>query len=375
MRTALFDLVNLNRPSARAFELTRSSGAQYVRLMARWSSIAPDSPSDPADPTSPGYSWDALDATVEAAEGAGLTPILDIGSTPKWAYATLPSGVNAGTPKTAALGQFATALATHYDGSVAGAPVASIFEVWNEPNLSLDLAPAKAGSYRKMVNAVAASVHAVDSRNLVVAGELDPFGHRKSKRQKWYSVRPLAFMRSLLCLSKGAHPHTVCDKQVHFDVWSHHPYTFGGPFGHAQLTDDVSLGDLPEMRSLLQAAARLHRVVSPRPVQFWVTEFGWDSNPPRRHAAPMGLAARWTAESLYSAWRSGVSLLTWFGLEDQKSPSPYQSGLYFHSRSLQNPRTISSIDVVRRVNVMSRASIPAVMIATRSSPPIIWFSD
>jgi len=338
LRTALFDLVNLDRPNARAFELARGAGAHYVRLRVRWSLVAPTSPADPADPGSPGYSWGSLDATVEAAEAAGLTPILDIGSTPQWAYAQRPGDFfNAGRPRTAALGQFATALATHYDGEN-GLPSANVFEVWNEPNLSLDLSPVKASTYRAMVNAVAASVHAVDPRSLVVAGGLDPFGHAKSSKQEWYSVRPLAFMRSLLCVSKGAHPHSTCDRKVHFDVWSHHPYTFGGPFGKARLPDDVELGDLPKMRAVLQAGVQLHHVVSARPPEFWVTEFGWDSSPPRRRAAPLALAARWTSESLYSAWRSGVSLLTWFGLEDQRSPSPYQSGLYFHSRSLQSPR-------------------------------------
>jgi hypothetical protein len=89
---------------------------------------------------------------------------------------------------------------------------------------------------------------------------------------------------------------------------------------------------------LLQAGVRLHHVVSYHSVQFWVTEFGWDTNPPRPHAAPLALASRWTAESLYQAWRSGVSLLTWFVLADQRSPSAYQSGLYFHARSLQDAR-------------------------------------
>ncbi|HEY3549696.1 MAG TPA: cellulase family glycosylhydrolase [Gaiellaceae bacterium] len=342
MRTALADAIQLNRANSRAFALARSAGAQYVRLIVRWRSIAPATlpPGfDASDPNSPGYSWGAIDATVEAAETAGLTPILNIGAIPSWAYANNPDGVNGGSPNTDALGQFATALATHFDGqNVDGVPAANVFEVWNEPNLSLNLSPADASVYRDMVNAVADSVHAVDPANVVVAGELDPFGHAKSKKQKWYSVRPLAFMRSLLCLSKGSHPHASCRKKVHFDVWSHHPYTYGGPFGHARIRDDVELGDLPRMRALLQAAVRLHHVVSVKPVQFWVTEFGWDSNPPRPHAAPMALAARWTAESLYSAWHSGVSLLTWFGLEDQRSPSPYKSGLYFHGRSLDSLR-------------------------------------
>jgi hypothetical protein len=181
----------------------------------------------------------------------------------------------------------------------------------------------------------------------VVAGALDPFGHPKSKKQRWYSIAPLAFMRSVLCLSKGAHPHATCHNRVRFDAWSHHPYTFGGPFGKAKLPDDVELGDLPRMRALLKAGARLHHLVSARPVQFWVTEFGWDTNPPRRHAASLSLAARWTAESLHQMWLSGVTLVTWFLIEDYPSPSPYQSGLYHHADSIENARAKPSLTAFR----------------------------
>ena len=340
LRTALVDPFVLNGPNAPAFALARGAGAQYVRLTLSWRSVAPPTLSDgfnAADPTSPGYSWHGLDVTIAMAEAAGLTPILDIINTPDWAYANQPDGINAGSPDPAALGQFAQAVATHYDGQN-GLPLVTMFEVWNEPNLSLNLWPASASIYREMVNAVAASVHAVDPNNIVVAGGLDPFSHRKTGKQKWYSVAPLAFMRSLLCVSKGAHPSSTCLKTVDFDVWSHHPYTYGGAFGHAQLVDNVELGDLPKMRAVLQAGVRLNHVVSANPVQFWVTEFSWDSRPPRPRAAPLALAARWTAESLYQAWRSGVSLLTWFGLVDQPSPSPYQSGLYFYAPSLDQAR-------------------------------------
>jgi hypothetical protein len=305
-----------------------------------WQAIAPATRPDGFvgdDPTSPGYSWAGTDATLEAAASAHVTPILDIVGIPKWAYAKRPKRSLAGIPKAAELGAFAKALATHYDGS-GGLPAEHVFQVWNEPNNSLDLGPASASAYRGMVNAVANAVHGVDGANIVVAGALDPFGHPKGKKQKWYSVAPLAFMRSVLCLSKGSHPHVTCHNAVHFDAWSHHPYTFGGPFGRAANPDDVELGDLPRMHALLRAGVRLHRVVSSHPVKFWVTEFGWDSAPPRPHAAPMGLASRWTAESLHQMWLSGVSLVTWFDLQDRKSPSPYQSGLYFHSSSLQGAR-------------------------------------
>jgi hypothetical protein len=350
LQTAVFDPTLGAVSQAPGFALMHGAGASYVRLLVQWAQIAPLTPDtgfNAADPTDPGYRWGNLDATVEAAENAGLTPILDVLGTPSWAQTGGSESV--GTPQPAALGLFATALATHYDGSdqSTGLPVVHDFMLWDEPNLSLHLNPATAASYRSMVNAFAASVHAVDPSNLVIAGGLDPFGHVKSKKQTWYSVAPLAFMRSLLCLSKGAHPHATCQNQIHFDIWSHHPYTFGGPFGKAKNPDDVELGDLPRMRALLKAAVRLHHVVSSHPVKFWVTEFGWDTNPPRPHAAPLALAARWTAESLHQMWLSGVTLVTWFLLSDYASPSPYQSGLYFHAASLDNPRAKPALTAFR----------------------------
>jgi Cellulase (glycosyl hydrolase family 5) len=340
LQTAVFDPFHLSAATPRGFTMTRNAGAQYVRIAVHWADIAPATLPDgfvATDPTSPGYSWGGTDATVEAADAAGLTPILDIITTPSWAYAHRPSGVNGGSPKPAALGDFAQALATHYDGEN-DLPDVNIYEVWNEPNLSLDLDPASPAIFRPMVNDVAAGVHSVDPANLVVAGDLDPFGHPKGKKQKWYSAYPLAFMRSLLCLSKGAHPHSTCSTKVHFDVWAHHPYSFGGAFAKAGVPDDVELGDLPKMRAVLQAGVRLHHVVTSDSMQFWITEFGWDTRPPRAGAAPIKLATRWTAESLYQAWRSGVSLFTWFDLEDQSGVGPYKSGLYFHASSLSRAK-------------------------------------
>jgi hypothetical protein len=207
--------------------------------------------------------------------------------------------------------------------------------------------------YRSLVNAVATGVHSVSPSNLVVAGGLDPF---ENEAPRFVSKAPLSYMESLLCVSLGnprakqkklRHPHATCNTKVHLDVWSHHPYTFGGPTGHAKRANDVSLGDLPKMRTVLQTALKLHRIVSSHPVQFWVTEFSWDTKPPRRSAAPVGLQARWTAESLYQMWRSGVSLATWFLLEDRPSPSPFQSGLYFHAKSLETAKAKPTLTAFR----------------------------
>src|SRR5579875_3043317 len=175
LRTALFDPFTFNGPQyATGFQMARRAGAGYVRIAVSWSEVAPARPasaSQATDPAWPGYDWRWPDAKVEAAEAAGLTPYLQIGSAPSWA-------ANAkGTPKPAFLGQFAKALALHYDGAH-GAPPVHVFQVWNEPNLSLDLSPPKPVVYRAMVNAAAAAIHSVDPANLVVAGGLDPFGNK-----------------------------------------------------------------------------------------------------------------------------------------------------------------------------------------------------
>lgn len=341
LHTALVDPFAFNGDDqATAFSMARSAGASYIRFVVPWAQIAPAAPAAdfvPTDPASSYYAWSWLDTSIAAIEANGMTPILDIGFPPGWSLVRQNDGLLTGVPSASALGDFAKALALRYDG-FHGEPPVHIYQVWNEPNLSLDLSPPDPTIYRAMVNAVADSVHAVDPRNLVVAGALDPFGHPKSTKQKWYSVAPLAFMRSVLCLSKGSKPHSTCHDPVHFDVWAHHPYSFGGAFGKADKPDNIQLGDLSRMRTLLRAGVRLHHVVSDHSVQFWVTECGWDTNPPRQGAASLGLASRWTAESLFQAWRSGISLFTWFDLQDQPGVSPYQSGLYFHASSLSSAR-------------------------------------
>src|SRR5215470_14018063 len=161
LATALVDPWLFNsKQTPKAFALTRAAGATYVRLAVNWSGIAPGNRPDgfvATDPTSPGYSWSNLDAHVKAAEDAGLTPILDVASTPHWAYSKPRQGVNAGTPKAAALGDFGKALALHFDGT-GNAPEEHIFQVWNEPNVSIYLSPVNPATYRSMVNAFADAV-------------------------------------------------------------------------------------------------------------------------------------------------------------------------------------------------------------------------
>ena len=333
LRTAIAD-ADFGPAGAAAFERTRRAGATMARVSLNWRAVAARRPAQQANPRDPAYNWTAFDEEVTLAVARGLQPIVSVQSAPRWAQGAgrgLPGTVR---PDSRALGRFARAAATRYSGDFVTAsgevlPAIRHWQVWNEPNRGYFLSPqyvngslVAADRYRAMVNRFAAGVHAVNPGNVVVAGGLAPFGRRGH-------AAPLAFMRDMLCMSRRPH-RPVCAARARFDVWSTHPYTSGGPTRRAFAADDVSIGDLPEMRRLLDAAVRSGRVVSSRNVQFWVTEFGWDSDPPDRYGVPTALHARWTAEALYRMWRSGVSVVTWFLTRDQSvRRSPYQSGLYF----------------------------------------------
>jgi hypothetical protein len=120
----------------------------------------------------------------------------------------------------------------------------------------------------------------------------------------------------------------TCSARTQFDVWAHNPYTNGGPTWTDQVPGNVSIGDLPEMHTLLLAAKRQGTVVS-RAAQVWVTEFSWDTNPPDPKRVPMRLHVRWVSEALFRMWQAGVSAVIWFRLQDDPLRlSPYQSGFF-----------------------------------------------
>lgn len=334
LETALLDPVTFSSPAGQlALRHTATgAGAKYVRLQAIWRIVAPAQRApgfDAANPDDPQYDWFPLDDQVTAAVDAGLEPIVYVENAPQWAtYADSTAG---GLRRARArdLARFLTAAAQRYDGTQ-GLPQVRFWQIWNEPNHA-GQRPLLAGAadwYRGFVNAAAAALHGVDPSNVVVAGGLSPFGMTTSSP-------PLAFMRRLLCLSPGPAPKVTCSTRVHFDVWSTHPYSAGAPSKQARGPDDVSIGDLPEMRKLLDAGVATGQIVSDEPIRFWITELSWDSSPPDPLGVPLATHARFVSEALYRAWSAGVSLVTWFRLRDDPlGVTAYQCGLYFRGNSV-----------------------------------------
>lgn len=361
LTTAIVDEKAFSGPEAStAFARTRGAGARVARLILSWREVAPagaqrPQPFNASNPADPLYQWATFDREVRLAKAHGLDIIAEVNIAPQWAEGKRAgSGAGSYRPDPVELGRFATAAARRYSGTFQGLPRIRYWQAWNEPNASFYLLPQLAGKqvvsatvYRGMLNRFADAVHAVRRDNSVIVGGLSPFTVDNFSVQ---AVGPLRFMRALLCLSPGAHPRPTCKERAHFDIWADHPYTSGGPTRSASNPDDVSLGDLPEMKRLLDAAVKQHKVVSRQRVRFWVTEFSWDTDPPDNYyAVPIQLHARWVAEALYRMWTAGVSLVTWYLLRDQPYPSePAQSGLYFRGgTSLSSDRAKPALAAFR----------------------------
>jgi hypothetical protein len=306
MRTAIVDPGGFTvADPTDAFAKTRETGATYVRLILYWRHVAPPTrPVDPTNPNDPGYSWAWFDTQVEKATEAGLTPFVCIVTAPDWAETGGDGPAGIMRPSATAFGEFAKAAARRYSGDPAygGHPSVHYWQAWNEPNRDYFLRPqyesgriVSPAIYRSMVNKFATAVHDVNPTNRVIAGGLAPLG-RAGK------PAPLTFMKKLL------------ESTTSFDIWAHHPYTSGGPLHVPPGPSDIVLGNLDKMSALLKA--KDGKITSSVPVQFWVTEFSWDSKPPDPEALGQPLHRRWVAEALYRMWVDGVSLVTWFRFED-----------------------------------------------------------
>ena len=323
-----------------ALDHARAAGTTWVKVDMEWDDVVGDTTVrpqfvDPSNPADPNYDFEGVDELIRDASARGLRPFFSIHDAPQWAEhpAGGPRGTN--NPAAADVAAFFGAVARRYSGSFGGLPRVSAFEVWNEVNASFFYMPQYDGAgraispdyYRTIVTQVAAAIHAVHPDNLVVAGATFPFFVNRPGVQ---TVAPLRFMRQFLCMSKRLRPKPNCGPPVPIDVWSHHPYTEGSPTHQTGNLDSISISGLERMGDLLRAAVRHGRISSRGPVQFWVSEWAWDSNGPDPKGVPLALHARWTSEALYRMWHAGVSLASWFFLRDGGGgDSNFQSGLYF----------------------------------------------
>jgi hypothetical protein len=235
-------------------------------------------------------------------------------------------------------------VARRYSGAFAAGPGqptlprVTRYQAGNEPNLATYLTPQWNGDtpeaariYRQLLTRFYAAVKGADQQNLVITAGTAPYGDEPGGRR----IRPLTFLRELLCLNGSSLAEAGCEARVPFDVLAHHPINAGSPFESADDPADVTTSDIGQVRKVLRKAERTGTVLPAGRHPIWVTEFWWESNPPdSQYGISEKKHARYTAEALYLFWKQRVPLA--LGLQLVDSPidtaapgNSFQTGLFF----------------------------------------------
>jgi len=338
LRVGIFDdgMVLYGEPDPVFAQLSKT-GAQLVRVNLWWAGpgirVATRKPKRPADPNDPAYNWDTYDRTVRFAVVNGIIPVFSILGTPPWANKA--KGWNVAPSSVRDLRLFAVAAQRRYSGEFVNAdgvtlPRVSLWMAWNEPNNPVFLKPqfrrttkgwtVQSGrDYAKICNAVVQGVKFVQKSSKVACGATSPRGNNNPNSSR-PSVSPLAFARAMK--AGGA---------TGFDAYAHHPYngspaetptTKPPPGRRGQPPTAVTLGNFDV---LVTEVNRLYR----KRVRFWITEYGYQTNPPDRIAGvtPAKQAAYLTQAVAYARRHPQVDLFLWFLLRDEARLGGWQSGL------------------------------------------------
>lgn len=195
-------------------KMVRATRSKVARFDILWSEVATERPRKMRDHRDPAYDWTRADRIIRGLSGAGITPIISVYSTPRWAeygdHIPHESQYNPTAPRPVMYAAFMQAVADRYAGR------ARHFEVWNEPNLKgfFDLnGRASIGHYKKVVRAAGPAIKRGNRRAIVIAGVGGP---RSSTGNGNIGARP--WMYSL-----------VRDKRVRFNAYSQHIYPSRGP--------------------------------------------------------------------------------------------------------------------------------------------------
>lgn len=332
---------------------TVASGAKVVSLEVDWAEVEPNAPTGAysSSPSSSQYGFLYVDNVLNRFKGTGIQPLLLITDAPRWAQAaggTAQDYEEGGyEPNDAALQAFAQALAKRYSGHFRDPanprqflPAVHYFQAWAEANMIYHLSPqwTKVDGhlinnapilYRGLLNSFYAGIEAGNPAAKVVFTGLAPYGDPPGGLR----TPPVSFLRSVLCLNARLQKQTCADP-AHFNILATDPYDIGSPTTHALSRTDASAPDMGRLTRIVRAAIHARTVLPAKAKPLWVTEFGYDSNPPNttRGAPSEAEQARWLEESFYVFAHEGVSTVIWYLLHDQTGPlaTAYFSGVYFH---------------------------------------------
>ena len=192
-----------------------------------------------------------------------------------------------------------------------------------------------------------AAIKQVNEENRVLLGGTSFLGGEKAGPEE--SVPPLRFLRELACVDSRYRPlrRSECRgfRPLSADGYAHHPYSmYFPPDEPAPEHDNVRIADLPRLAGTLAELHRRGRLARPLPV--YVTEYGYETNPPDTvRGVTLDEQAGYLGQATYLAWRQPeVRMFAQFLLRDigpdRSAPEgsaerwrDYQTGLVAHDDS------------------------------------------
>jgi hypothetical protein len=335
-------------------------GVDVVKVRVQWRFIAPspDAKKKPdgfsgSDPNEyPSGNWAPYDDAIRQVVARGMKPYLMVtGPAPRWASGK--TGID--RPKPSEFRRFLQAIGTRYSGTFTPGlveplatplPKVDRYGPWNEPNLYSWLTPQAAHGvpvspriYRRLVEAAAKGLKASGhGEGELLIGELLPYARANSADKR--KISPLNFLRELACVDRHYHAYKGRAAKrrgcQHFKALpgaglAYHPYTLaGGPDVKTTDRNDASIADLARVTRVLDRLSNAHRLKTSR-MPVWVSEFGFQTDPPDQYASPIKRVPGFMGESEWLAYRNPrVASYAQYPLIDDpidKSGSGFQSGL------------------------------------------------
>jgi hypothetical protein len=270
-------------------------GVGVVRFTLRWDQVAARKPASPRSPAA--YNWGPSGDVLDGLHAQGIAALVTLYGSPRWANG---GGAPARLPTTG-FGDFAYAAAKRF-------PWVHMWTAWNEPNSRTFSVPVSPSLYvSRVLNPAVASLHAASAANKVAGGVTSP-------RKTPSGMAPLAFIQGM----RAAH--------ARLDAYAQNPYP-------------VSRGETPTHTACTQCAyftmaklaairADVTRYFGAKPL--WLTEYGYQTNPPDRLlGVSYAQQAAYIGQAALHVWsQPGVTVLIQFLMRDEPSLGGWQSGLF-----------------------------------------------
>jgi hypothetical protein len=273
-------------------------GATIVRYSIHWDQVAPKKPARALASNDPAYRWQAADAVLNGLHERGIEALVTLYGAPAWANGGRKA--NAPPKSSRTFSDFAYAAAKRYS-------FVRKWTIWNEPNQNLYLAGTSPRLYVKtLLNPGYAAIHRANRRALVAGGVTAPRGNRGG-------YGPLAWVRGLA----AAH--------AKLDAYAHNPYPTRPR--ETPLLGACGYCDVISMANLGRLSKQVQHYLGRKPI--WLTEYGYQTNPPDMFGVAPNLQAVYIGESAMRAYQlSGVSLLIQYLLKDEPYLDRFQTGLF-----------------------------------------------